>query len=129
MSALRNLVRALVGAALCVAVAACAALPVPKDLPAIALEQAALYRLEVALAAFYGCLLLATPTYSGLVQGRLPIEISTRGAKFAGEADQTVERDEATIEKLEQGMAALDAGLSEAQIEIDLLKTTSGDKT
>jgi hypothetical protein len=129
MSALRNLVRVLVGAALCVALAACAALPVPEDLPAMALEQAALYRLEVALAAFYGCLLVATPAYSGLVLGRLPIEISTRGAKFAGEADQTVERDEATIRKLERGIAELDAGLSDAQIDIDLLKRDSGDKT
>lgn len=122
MPRLRNLVRALVATALCVALAACAALPVPEDLPAIALEQAALYRLELALGVFYGCLLLATPAYSGLAMGRLPIEISTRGAKFASEAEHTVERDEATIRRLERDIAELKVGLSEAQTEIDLKK-------
>jgi hypothetical protein len=129
MPGIRNLVRVLVGAALWAALAACAALPVPESLPAVALGQVPLYRLEVALAAFYGCLLLATPAYSGLVLGRLPIEISTRGAKFASEADQTVERDEATIRKLEGDIAELEAGLSDAEVEIKLLKRTSGDKT
>ena len=129
MPGLRNLVRVLVATALGLALVACAVLPVPEDLPAIALKQAVLYRLEVALAAFYGCLLLATPTYSGLALGRLPIEISTRGAKFAGEADQTVERDEATIRRLERDIAALDAGLSDAQTDIDILQRGSVDNT
>jgi hypothetical protein len=129
MPGLRNLIRVLVGLALGVALVACAVLPVPEDLPAVALGQATLYRLEVALGVFYGCLLLATPAYSGLVMGRLPTEISTRGAKFAGEADQTVERDEATIGKLEQGIAELEADLSDAQIDIDLLRRSSRDKT
>ena len=51
----RNLVRLLVGATLIVALAACAVLTVPENLPAIALKQAVLYRLEVALGIFYGC--------------------------------------------------------------------------
>ena len=129
MPGLRNLVRVLVGAALCVALLACAVLPIPENLPAVALGQAAIYRLEVGLAVFYGCLLLATPAYSGLVMGRLPTEISTRGAKFAGEADQTVERDEATIRRLERDFAALDAGLSDAQTDIDILRRGSVDNT
>jgi hypothetical protein len=129
MPGLRNLVRVLVGAALCVALTASAVLPVPQDLPAIALEQAALYRLEVALGVFYGCLLLATPAYSGLVRGRLPTEISTRGAKFAGEADQTVEQDEAAIRKLERVIAGFEVGLSHARADIDLLRRSSVDNT
>lgn len=129
MPGLRNLVRVLVGAALCVALLACAVLPIPENLPAVALGQASIYRLEVGLAVFYGCLLLATPAYSGLVIGRLPTEISTRGAKFAGEADQTVERDEATIRRLERDIAALDAGLSDAQTDIDILRRGSVDNT
>ncbi len=129
MPGLRNLVRVLVAIALGVALAACAFLPVPEDLPAVALEQPALYRLEVALAAFYGCLLLATPTYSGLILGRLPIEISTRGAKFAGETDQTVEQDEARMRKLEGDIAELDFDLSDAQVELNLLKESHGDRT
>lgn len=82
MSTSRTLVRILIGAALSLALAA-ALFPLPEDLPAVALGQTGLYRLEVALAAFYGLLLLVTPVYAGLAAGRLPIEISTRGAKFA----------------------------------------------
>jgi len=36
-------------------------------------------------------LLLITPTFSALLNGRLPIEISTRGAKFAEDAGQSTE--------------------------------------
>ena len=72
----RTLIRILIGAALGFALVACAVLPVPADLPAVALEQAGLYRLEIALAAFYGCLLLVTPAYSGVVAGRLPNEFA-----------------------------------------------------
>lgn len=129
MSRLRNLVRALVGTALCVALAASTALPVPENLPAIALEQAALYRLELALGVFYGCLLLATPAYSGLAMGRLPIEISTRGAKFATEADQADKRDETTIKKLEREITELTVGLYEANVDIDRLGKSPGDNT
>jgi len=123
MPEFRNLIRALVGAALGVGLAACVVLPVPRDLPAIALEQAVLYRLELAMAVFYGCLLLATPAYSGLARGRLPIEISTRGAKFAAETDQTDARDAATIKQLEQSITDLNAGLAAANVEITRVKS------
>lgn len=102
MPGLRNLVRLLVSTALSIALLSCVFLPVPQHLPAIALEQTVLYRLEVALGAFYGCLLLVTPAYSGVVAGRLPIEISTRGARFAEEADQSAEVTKMAIERLEQ---------------------------
>lgn len=126
MSSSSTLVRALVGAVLVVALAASAVLPVPADLPAVALEQPGLYRLEIALAVFYGCLLLVTPAYSGVVAGRLPIEISTRGARFAVEADQTADRDEEIIAELRLHVRQLLDGLTEAMIEIDRLKR--GDK-
>jgi hypothetical protein len=122
MASPRAVVRVLVSGALCVALAACSVLPVPAHLPAVALGQPSLYRLEIALAAFYGCLLLVTPAYSGLVAGRLPIEISTRGARFAAEADQTAERDENTISELRLNISQVVDGLSEAMIEIDRLK-------
>jgi hypothetical protein len=129
MPGLRNLVRALVGAALGVALGACAVLPVPKDLPAIALEQGALYRLEVAMAVFYGCLLMVTPAYSGSAIGRLPIEISTRGARFAEEAERSAERDEAAARELEHTANRLREKLAMAISEIDRLKANEGDKT
>jgi len=122
MASPSTLVRVLVSAALCVALAACSVSPVPENLPAIALEQPGLYRLEIALAAFYGCLLLVTPTYSGVVAGRLPIEISTRGAKFAAEADLTAERDEEIISEMRLNIGQVVDGLTEAMMEIEQLK-------
>jgi hypothetical protein len=95
-----KLVRALVGTALCLALTASAVFPLPDDLPSVALGQTGLYRLEVALSIFYGLLLLVTPAYSGLAAGRLPIEISTRGAKFAEEADESAAVSRVEIEEL-----------------------------
>lgn len=71
---------------------------------------------------FYGCLLLVTPAYSGVVAGRLPIEISTRGGRFAAEADQTADRDEEIISELRLNLSEVVDGLTEAMLEIDRLK-------
>ena len=117
----RNLVRAVVGTALCAALVACAAAPVPEDLPAIAFGQAGLYRLEVSLLVFYGSLLLITPAFSGLIRGRLPTEISTRGAKFAEEDECSTDLDEATIRKLEGDITDLAESLAGTQIEAERL--------
>ncbi len=117
----RTLVRILVGAALALALAACAVLPLPSDLPAVAMSQSIVYRLEVALAVLYGCLLMLTPAYSGLARGRLPVEISTRGAKFAEESDLAAERHEATIRELELTTKRLGQDLERAVVEIDRL--------
>jgi hypothetical protein len=122
MPGLRNLVRVLVGAVLGIALITGAVLPAPDDLPAIALGQAALYRLEIVMAVFYGCLLMVTPAYSGLAMGRLPIEISTRGARFAEGTDQSTEVNEELIWELQQSVDTAVEGLAEALIEIDLLK-------
>jgi hypothetical protein len=116
----------MVGIALCFALAACSAFSIPDDLPTVALGQAALYRLEIALAVFYGSLLLLTPAYSGLASGRLPIEISTRGAKFAEESDLTAEKYETSIDALERSSDRLSEGLEKATVAI---KRLEGDKT
>jgi len=118
----RNLIRVLVGAALCIAVAAAAIAPIPEELPAIAMRQPAVYRLEVALLIFYCWLLLVTPAFSGLIQGRLPIEISTRGARFAEESDHTAKLNEKRIENLERAADDLTAGLRIAKSEINQMK-------
>ena len=118
----RMLIRFLVGAALSVALMACAVLPVPDDPPAVALEQAGLYRLEVALVAFYGLLLLATPAYSGLVAGRLPIEISTRGARFAEGADESAHKTKAAIEGLEDAADRYENELAAVHLKIERLE-------
>lgn len=118
----RNLIRILVGTGLGTALFACIAVPIPEDLPAVAFRQAALYRLEVALLVFYGGLLLITPAFSGLLRGRLPTEISARGAKFADETDRSADYTDGVLEKLEQEISETADGLIEAKIEINRLK-------
>jgi hypothetical protein len=124
----RLFIRILVAVALCFALLAFVLAPVPVDprgnldLPAPAFEQIDLYRLEVALLVFYGYLLLATPAFLGLLRGRLPIEISTRGAKFATEADEAAAENDAAIRALEKTTRNLTEGLQDAQIEIEALQ-------
>jgi len=77
--------------------------PVPEDLPAIAIRQPGLYRLEVALLIFYGWLLLLTPAFSGLIRGRLPIEISTRGANAHREALVTIDLEIKRLKEMTKG--------------------------
>jgi hypothetical protein len=131
----RALVRILIGAALCVALLASALVPVPEDaagnalLPATAFNQAGLYRLEIALLVFYGVLLLVTPAFLGLARGRLPIEISVRGARFEEKTNQSVELTEAKIEELKQKTQDLADALTVATFEIDQLKKGLGDNT
>jgi hypothetical protein len=123
----RTFVRVLVASALCAALLAFALTSVPTDaagdpdLPAPALDQPGLYRLEVALAVFYGVLLMGTPAFAGLARGHLPIEISTRGARFAAESDQSTEVAKAAIEKLERTADALQDRFADANLEIKRL--------
>jgi hypothetical protein len=128
----RLAVRILTGLALCIALLAFFDVPVPldakgdPDLPAPAFEQTGLYRLEVALMVFYGDLLLITPVFSGLIRGRLPIEISTRGAKFAEKLDQSVAQEEGAIRDMEATGGELDRRLTDAQLEIKQLSEIAG---
>ena len=71
---------------------------------------------------FYGDLLLVTPAFSGLARGRLPIEISTRGAKFAEDADRSAERNEKSIKELKLTVDLMRDRLTKARLEIDRLK-------
>jgi hypothetical protein len=125
----RNLIRFLVGAALCAALVAAVAVPMPAKLPAVAMGQPGLYRMEVALLIFYCWLLLATPAFSGLIQGRLPIEISTRGARFAEEADQMAALNKGKIEELERTTDVLAEGLAAVNVDIERLKSARGDSS
>ncbi len=129
----RLCVRILVAIALCTALIAFLAVQVPvaedgsSALPAIALGQADLYRLEVALLVFHGILLLVTPAFSGLARGRLPIEISIRGTKFADETERLTKRDEIAIQALEQRLDKLTDQMELIAIEIKRPKDR-GDK-
>jgi len=75
--------------------------PIPGDLPAVALGQSIVYRLELLLALVYGGLLLLTPLFHG-IGGRLPIEISHRGAKWPADAEEAVRYAEGEIARLEE---------------------------
>jgi hypothetical protein len=115
---------------LCAAFVTCVAVPVPEDLPAVTFRQAGLYRLEVALLVFYGGLLFVTPAFSGLIRGRLPIEISTRGAKFAEEDKRSAELTDAKVDELEKATDALAERLITAHNEIEQLrKVTTRDSS
>jgi hypothetical protein len=118
----RFFVRILVAVSLCIALLVVAVAPLPRDLPPPAFGQTSLYRLEVALIVFYGDLLLVTPAFLGLIRGRLPIGISTRGAKFAEEADQSAVVAKAAIKDLEQTTKRLAQEQATANAQIERLK-------
>lgn len=132
----RVFVRTFMAVALGLALLAFVLVPIPleedgnPDLPAAAFGQVSLYRLEVALLVFYGGLLIVTPSLSGLVRGRLPIEISARGAKFADETDQSAKQNEADIGRLEKSVGKLADALADMDAEIKGLKQpTRSDST
>jgi hypothetical protein len=114
--------------AVTIAILASLLLPVPRDekgapaLPAVAFEQVGLYRLEIALLVFYGDLLLVTPAFSGLIWGRLPTEISVRGAKFTERTDRSADSNRAAVEELERATWRLTEELKIANFEIEQLK-------
>lgn len=120
----RLLVLAIVAAAL--VTAACIGVPSKQeggervdDLPAVALGQVAVYRLEIFLLVFYGGLLVLVPVYRGLVGGRLPTEISARGAKFAEEAAGSIEATQELVEELDERLRGVEAGVLRARLDID----------
>lgn len=118
----RNVIRGLVSVALLSALVGAGLTPIPESLPTIALGQPALYRLEVALLVFYGCLLLITPAFAGLARGRLPIEVSARGAKFAAEADGPDKQAAIGLDKLESRTSALVEGLTDLRLEVAAMR-------
>jgi hypothetical protein len=85
-------------------------------LPAVALGSEVIYRMEIALAALYGGLLVLVPLYRGAVRGDLPIEISARGAKYE-QVGATVSEIGDRIEKLEKRLnqTAIDFSLKAAE--------------
>jgi hypothetical protein len=105
----RNSISGLVAALLILAAVIGYALDIPTagvgaakhdDLPAVALGQTFLYRVEVALLVFYGGLLLLTPLFRGVVEGQLPIEVSARGAKYAEDVAGSLKDTTKTVEDL-----------------------------
>jgi hypothetical protein len=124
------MIRVAVAAIVLVAIVVASAIGIPTqevkgvevaDLPSIALGQESIYRLEIFLLVFYGGLLVVTPAYRGLVGGKLPIEISARGAKFAGEAADSIEETQKLVDELQEGLKAIQASNARARLNIDQL--------
>jgi hypothetical protein len=78
------------------------------DLPAIALGQTSVYRLEIGLAVFYAALLVAVPVVVGIYRGRLPSEISARGVKVGDEIVATEAATEKRLQTVEGRLTAIE---------------------
>ena len=77
------------------------ALPTPDDLPSLALGSRELLWAERTLVFFYGFLLFLVPILKAL-GGELPIELSTRGARYAEASDTALEELKARIDENEE---------------------------
>jgi hypothetical protein len=120
----RNAIRILVAFVIAAAILTCLLVSRPDDLPGPTFNLVGLYRIEIALVVFYGGLLLLTPVFSGVVRGRLPIEISARGAKFAEEIRQErAEISDKAIASQQEETARLTRELVEARVEINKMQS------
>ncbi len=82
------------------------ALPVPRSLPGPALGSQELLWVERAILFFYGFLLLFVPVLRAL-EGVLPIELTTRGARYAEASDDAIEELAARLEDAEDGLYSI----------------------
>jgi hypothetical protein len=98
---MRNGIRFGIPAAGAAAIVIGIALPTAHDLPALVLGNRELLWLERALLLFYGFLLLFVPVVRAL-QGELPIELSTRGARYAEASDDAVKALRDRLDQTEQ---------------------------
>ena len=87
---MRRSIRIAVPAAAFAALVLGIALPSPHSLPGPALGSHELLWLERTLLFFYGFLLLFLPVVRAL-EGELPVELSTRGARYAEASDDAIE--------------------------------------
>jgi hypothetical protein len=71
------------------------------------------------LGAFYGGLLVLLPAYRGIINGKLPIEISARGTKFAEEVDRTILEAQEAVNELEKTTEGLKIQMGRARLNID----------
>jgi hypothetical protein len=95
-------------------------------LPAVAIGQELLYRLEVGVLLFYGGLIVLTPVFRGAVLGKLPIEISARGAKFAEDVDETIGTTQQLMAKQQERLEAMEKSMLRARLNIDQIAEQEG---
>lgn len=99
----------------------------PSPLPSVALGRKFVYRTEVFVLLLYAGLLILTPLFQGVIKGRLPTEISARGAKFDPEDVAAALRDAQTrIEEVESTVKTSGAEILRLRSELQRLKEEQG---
>jgi len=96
----RWIVRVYVAAAFVAAIAATVALEVPDTLPAITFHTELVFVAERGLVLFYVALLAMLPLVRSVSRGDMPIEVSTRGARY----QELTTESEGSIERLTQAI-------------------------
>lgn len=96
------------------------------NLPATALEQPWLYQAEIGVTVFLGGLLILTPAFIGITQGRLPIEISTRGVKYGEEAAAADKVIQESVRKIEGRLDLVEPDLARTKVRVDELTEHTG---
>jgi hypothetical protein len=128
-------IRILVGGLAIVAVLVALGVDVPtktvagdevESLPAVALGQEVIYRLEVGVLLFYGGLIVLTPVFRGAVLGRLPIEVSARGAKFAEEVDESLKATQELVKTHQDQLDDVERRVLRARLNLDQLADQTG---
>jgi hypothetical protein len=97
----RTAIRWAIPAAALAALVVGVAVPAPQHLPSPALGSREVLWLERTLVLFYGFLLLFVPLLRALA-GELPIELSTRGARYADSSQQAIDEHEERLTEVEQ---------------------------
>src|SRR5947209_13995623 len=113
---MRHAVRFVVPGAAVAAITLGIALPVPHSLPGPALGSRELLWVERAILFFYGFLLLFVPVLRAL-EGVLPIELSTRGARYAEASDDAIEEIVARLEDAEDLLYSLSEVVKTEQLD------------
>ncbi len=135
MTGERWAIRILVGGLAIVAVLVALGVDVPtktvagdevESLPAVALGQEVIYRLEVGVLLFYGGLIVLTPVFRGAVLGRLPIEVSARGAKFAEEVDESLKATQELVKTHQDQLDDVERRVLRARLNLDQLADQTG---
>jgi hypothetical protein len=96
------------------------------NLPSVALGQETIYRLEIAILVFYGGLVILTPLFRGAILGRLPVEISTRGAKFGEEVDESLQATQSLVSAQQEQLDDLEKRTLRARLNVDQLAEAGG---
>lgn len=84
--------------------------------PAISFGSHLIFAAELLLFGFYGLLLVLVPLVRAIGDGELPIELTTRGARFA---ERAVEDSMTTNQEITERLGSLDDAMADREAEIE----------